>query len=267
MSSQESYEWGSFSLKGMVAIVTGGGSGIGKAICELFGKKGAIVELVDVNLDAGKAVADGIIKAGGAANASKVDVTDQKAVIAFAEDVMKRRGRIDVLVNNAGVSAIGTVEQCEEKDMEKVIAVNIKGVYNFCKAVAGPMQKNGGGSVVNLGSICSLAGLRDRFAYSMSKGAVFTMTQSMANDYVDKGIRVNCVCPARIHTPFVDGYLKKFYPGKEAEMFKKLSEYQPIGRMGQPKEVAALVLYLASKESSFCTGAAYPIDGGVTNLT
>eukprot|EP00466_Bigelowiella_natans_P013086 jgi/Bigna1/47937/estExt_Genewise1.C_200063 len=263
------YEWGSFSLDGKVAVVTGGGSGIGKAICELFAKKGAMVEILDLDLKKAEEVVKGIAESNskGSAHASQMDVTDEKQVSEVFAEIAKRKGTIDILVNNAGVSTIGTVEQATQKDMEFVLNVNVKGVFYCCKAVAPIMVKGGGGAVVNMGSIASVIGLRDRFTYSASKGAVLTMTLSMANDYVKQGIRVNAVCPARIHTPFVDGYLKKHYPGKEKEMFENLSKYQPMGRMGQPKEVAALVLYLASREAAFVTGAEYRIDGGVTGLT
>jgi NAD(P)-dependent dehydrogenase (short-subunit alcohol dehydrogenase family) len=125
------------------------------------------------------------------------------------------------------------------------------------------MLRQGGGVIVNMASIASLIGIPDRFAYSMTKGAVLTMTKSIAVDYVKRGIRCNCICPARVHTPFVDGYLAANYPGREEEMYRVLSEYQPIGRMGTPEEVAALALYLCSNEASFVTGQAYPIDGGV----
>ncbi|HEY2485732.1 MAG TPA: SDR family oxidoreductase [Candidatus Binataceae bacterium] len=142
-------------------------------------------------------------------------------------------------------------------------AVNVKGLFLCSQAAVARMKRDGGGAILNLASIASLIGLVDRFAYSMSKGAVLAMTRSIAVDFIGDKIRCNCVCPARVHTPFVDGYLNNTYPGREAEMFKQLSEYQPVGRMGTPEEVAALALYLCSDEASFITGQAYPIDGGV----
>jgi NAD(P)-dependent dehydrogenase (short-subunit alcohol dehydrogenase family) len=172
-------------------------------------------------------------------------------------------GSIDILVNNAGIAHIGTVTSTTEADLQRIYDVNVKGVYLCSKAAVPRMVEAGGGVILNLASIASLIGLLDRFAYSMSKGAVLTMTRSIAVDYIKQGIRCNCVCPARVHTPFVDGYLRDTYPGREQEMFRQLSEYQPIGRMAEPEEVAALALYLCSDEASFITGQAFPIDGGV----
>jgi NAD(P)-dependent dehydrogenase (short-subunit alcohol dehydrogenase family) len=166
-------------------------------------------------------------------------------------------------VNNAGIAHIGTVTSTTEADLQRIYDVNVKGVYLCSKAAVPRMVEAGGGVILNLASIASLIGLLDRFAYSMSKGAVLTMTRSIAVDYIKQGIRCNCVCPARVHTPFVDGYLRDTYPGREQEMFRQLSEYQPIGRMAEPEEVAALALYLCSDEASFITGQAFPIDGGV----
>ena len=183
---------------------------------------------------------------------------------AFARiDADQNSQRIDILINNAGIANIGTVENTSEADFDRVYSVNVKGIFLCSRAAVRRMLASGGGVILNLASIASLIGLTDRFAYSMSKGAVLTMTRSIAVDYVKRGIRCNCICPARVHTPFVDGYLRATYPGREAEMFKQLSEYQPLGRMGTPEEVAALALYLCSDEASFITGQAYPIDGGV----
>ena len=184
-------------------------------------------------------------------------------VITFAQ-ICAAHGRIDCLVNNAGISAVGDVLKATGAELDRVYAVNVKGVFHCLKAGVESMLADGkGGAIVNLASIASLIGLADRFSYSMTKGAVLTMTYSVATDYCKRNIRCNCVCPGRVHTPFVDAFLKKSYPGKEKEKFKELSEYQPIGRMGKPEEIASLILYLCSDEASFCTGAAYPIDGGV----
>ncbi|WP_346239033.1 SDR family NAD(P)-dependent oxidoreductase [Niabella insulamsoli] len=251
-----------FQLKNKKAIVTGGGSGIGKAVCLLFGKSGAQVFVADLNKDAAAQTAQEIINAGGNATAMPVNVADQAEVVkAFAD-----AGSIDILVNSAGVSHIGKVETTTAEDFEKVFNVNVKGVYNSLFAAIPLMKEKGGGVILNLASIASSVGIPDRFAYSMSKGAVLAMTLSTAKDYIKDNIRCNCISPARVHTPFVDGFLAKNYPGKEAEMYEKLSQTQPIGRMAKPDEIAALILYLCSDEASFITGCDYPIDGGFIKL-
>ena len=169
-------------------------------------------------------------------------------------------------MNNAGIAHVGNIEACEEADLDRLSNVNIKGVYNCIKACIAPFKSNGGGVILNLASIASSVGIDDRFAYSMTKGAVLTMTYSMAKDYVSDNIRCNCMSPGRVHTPFVDGFIKKNYPGQEEEMFAKLSKTQPIGRMGQPQEIADLALFLCSDEAGFITGTDYPIDGGFIKL-
>jgi 2-keto-3-deoxy-L-fuconate dehydrogenase len=251
-----------FRLDGRVAVVTGGGSGIGQAIALKFAAHGAVIRILDVNEPAAAATTEKIIAFGGSASAHLCDVTNQQDVKACFENLFCR-DRVHILINNAGVSHVGTVESTTEADFDRVVQVNIKGFYNCLHAIVGHMKDSGGGTILNMASIAGSSGLPDRFAYSMSKGAVLTMTRSIAVDYVKRGIRCNCICPARVHTPFVDGYLRTTYPGREAEMFKQLSEYQPLGRMGTPEEVAALALYLCSDEASFITGQAYPIDGGV----
>ncbi|MCH5597597.1 SDR family NAD(P)-dependent oxidoreductase [Niabella ginsengisoli] len=251
-----------FQLNNKKAIVTGGGSGIGKAVSLLFGKSGAQVFVTDLNKEAADKTVEEIIAAGGKASAVVVNVADQKEVI----DAFKEAGAVDVLVNSAGVSHIGKLETTSESDFDKVYNVNVKGVYNCLYAAIPLMKQNGGGVVLNLASIASSVGIPDRFAYSMSKGAVLAMTLSTAKDYIKDNIRCNCISPARVHTPFVDGFLAKNYPGKEAEMFEKLSQTQPIGRMAKPDEIAALILYLCSDEASFITGCDYPIDGGFIKL-
>jgi NAD(P)-dependent dehydrogenase (short-subunit alcohol dehydrogenase family) len=252
-----------FRLDGKNAAVTGAGSGIGRAIAKTFAAQGARVFVLERDERAGAQTVTAIVEAGGAAAVVACDVADASSVEAAFEKVIAECGRIDVLVNNAGIAHIGTVASTTEDDLDRIYSVNVKGVFLCSKAVVPRMVEAGGGVILNLASIASLIGLTDRFAYSMSKGAVLTMTRSIAVDYVKQGIRCNCVCPARVHTPFVDGYLRDTYPGREAEMFRELSEYQPIGRMAEPEEVAALALYLCSDEASFITGQAYPIDGGV----
>lgn len=230
-----------------------------------FAANGATVRIFDVNLKAAESVAADIGAALGTASVHACDVTDPAAVKSrFAE--MSAMGRIHVLVNNAGVSHVGNIESSSEEDFDRVLRVNVKGYYNCIRAVIGQMKAHGGGVILNLASVAGSAGLSDRFAYSTSKGAVIAMTYSVARDYVAHGIRCNCISPGRVHTPFVDGYLRKHYPGREKEMYDKLAATQPIGRMGEPDEVASLALFLCSDAASFITGVDYPLDGGFMNL-
>ena len=252
-----------FTLTGKFAVVTGGGSGIGEAIALLFGRQGAHVGVLDVDRAAAERSAAKIRDAGGRAEARGCDVSDFRQVGDAFAALQQVTGRLDILVNNAGVSHIGTVESTSEEDFDRLFRVNVKGVYLCAQAGVRIMLQQGGGVILNMASVASLIGIPDRFAYSMTKGAVHTMTLSIAVDYVKKNIRCNCICPARIHTPFVDQYLARTYPGREQEVFRQLSAYQPIGRMGKAEEVAYLALYLCSDEAAFVTGQAYPIDGGV----
>jgi len=252
-----------FSLKGKSAAVTGGGSGIGRAVAIVFAQQGATVHILDLSETAGKQVADEIESAGGKAKAYACDVSNQQQVGTIFQQI----GALDILVNNAGISHIGRADNTTEADFERVFNINVKGVYNCLHAAIPVMKAGGGGVILNMSSIAAVAGLTDRFAYSMSKGAVYAMTLSVAKDYIKDKIRCNCISPARVHTPFVDGFLAKNYPGKEDEMFAKLSQSQPIGRMGKPEEIANLILYLCSDEASFITGSDYPIDGGFLKLS
>lgn len=251
-----------FSLKGKSAIVTGGGSGIGKAISVLFAKQGADVHIVELNAEAALQAVNEIKAAGGQAFAYGCDVSRQLDVV----EVFHQIGNIDILVNNAGIAHIGRADTTTEVEFTKVFDVNVKGAYNCLYAAIPVMKQKGGGVVLNMASIGALVGLADRFAYSMSKGAVYAMTLSVAKDYMADGIRCNSISPARIHTPFVDGFIAKNYAGQEAEIFEKLSKSQPIGRMGKPEEVASLALYLCSDEAGFVTGNDYPLDGGFIKL-
>lgn len=251
-----------FSLKNKKAIITGGGSGIGQAICVLFAAQGAEVHIIELTPESASETLSLIEKNGGKAFVHAGDVSDQAAVQTIFEEI----GAINILVNNAGIAHIGKADTTSEMDFDRVMAVNVKGVYNCIYAAIPQLRKSGGGAIVNMASIAALIGLADRFAYSTAKGAVHAMTMSVARDYINENIRCNSVSPARVHTPFVDGFIKNNYPGKEAEMFEKLSKSQPIGRMAKPEEVAALVLFLSSDESGFITGTDYPIDGGFVKL-
>lgn len=251
-----------FSLKGKSAIITGGGSGIGKAISMLFAKQGANVHIIELNVEAAEQAVTEIKAAGGQADAYGCDVSKQEAVV----NVFQKIGAIDILVNNAGIAHIGKADTTSEEDFTKVFNVNVKGAYN-CLYAAIPALKNSSSAVIlNMASIAAVVGITDRFAYSMSKGAIFAMTLSVARDYMADGIRCNSISPARVHTPFVDGFIAKNYAGQEAEIFEKLSKSQPVGRMGKPEEVASLALYLCSEEAGFITGNDYPLDGGFIKL-
>jgi 2-keto-3-deoxy-L-fuconate dehydrogenase len=245
--------------------VTGGGSGIGQAIALRFASQGAALRVLDLNESAAAETCKHIVALGGSASVHVCDVTNQAEVTTTFQKLC-RTERVQILINNAGISHIGTVESTSEADFDRVVQVNIKGFYNCMHAVVGHMKDAGGGVILNLASIAGSVGLPDRFAYSMSKGAVIAMTYSVARDYLAHKIRCNCISPARVHTPFVDGYLRKNYPGREQEMFDKLAKSQPIGRMAEPVEVASLALFLCSDEAAFITGVDYPIDGGFFNL-
>jgi 2-keto-3-deoxy-L-fuconate dehydrogenase len=251
-----------FELTSKVAVVTGGGSGIGKAISQKLAKHGATVYILDFNEETGRETEKEIKRAGGRAKFVSCDVAKASSVEAAFSQVGPS---LDILVNNAGIAHVGNLEGTGEDDFQRIFDVNVKGTFQCLKAGVSRMKARGG-AIINMASVASLVAVADRFAYSMSKGAVYTMTLSVAKDYVSYNIRCNCIAPARIHTPFVDGFLAKNYPGKEAEMFEKLSKTQPIGRMGEPDEVASLALYLASDEASFITGTCYPIDGGFVTL-
>lgn len=254
-----------FSFQQKTALITGGASGIGLAIAQTFAQAGATVHILELNLAAAEQAVDEIRAAGGQAYAHGVDVSMQADVQAAVKQI-GATGPIHLLVNNAGIAHIGTAETTTEADFDRLFSVNVKGVYNCLHAVLPLMKAAGGGVILNMSSIAATLGLTDRFAYSMSKGAVLSMTLSVAKDYLAHNIRCNCISPARVHTPFVDGFIAKNYPDQQAEMLTKLSASQPIGRMGTPAEVAALALYLCSDEAGFITGNDYPIDGGVIRL-
>jgi NAD(P)-dependent dehydrogenase (short-subunit alcohol dehydrogenase family) len=254
-----------FSLNNKIAIITGGGSGIGKAIAKLFATQGATVHILDFDEKGATQTVKEILDEGGKSFAAKCDVSNQQEVKMIVDGIVAASGAINLLVNNAGVAHVGTAETTGEDDFNRLLNVNVKGVYNCLHAVI-PHMKEKGGAILNMASIASSVGIPDRFAYSMTKGAVVGMTLATARDYISHHIRCNCISPARVHTPFVDGFLSKNYPGGEKEMFDKLSKSQPIGRMAEPEEIAYLVLYLCSDEASFITGCDYPIDGGFIKL-
>jgi len=251
-------------LDNKTAIITGGGSGIGKAISILFAQQGATVCIIDVD-DNCSTVVEHIKDVDRKAFFYKCDISDQAAVKNIVEHIFQQHAAVDILINNAGIAHVGTAESTALTDFERLMNVNVKGTYNCLHEVI-PFMKQQGGSIVNMASVAALVGLNDRFAYSATKGAVYAMTLSVAKDYLSYKIRCNSISPGRVHTPFVDGFIAKNYPGKETEMFDKLSKTQPIGRMGKPEEIAHLALYLCSDEASFITGCDYPIDGGFVKL-
>jgi len=254
-----------FSLKGKTALITGGGSGIGKAIATTFANQGAKVHIFETDSNAVEQTVSEIQKKGNVAAAHIVDVTEFDQINTLVQSIAEKDS-IDVLVNNAGIAHIGTVESTAEADFDRLFGVNVKGVFNCTKACIPYMKNAGKAAIVNMASIAGSIGIKDRFAYSMTKGAVLAMTYSIAKDFLEYNIRCNSISPARVHTPFVDGFISKNYPGQEKEMFEKLSKTQPIGRMGTPEEIAALALYLSSDEAGFITGTDYPIDGGFIKL-
>jgi len=251
-----------FELTGKKAVITGGGSGIGKAIAMLFAQRGADVHLLDISEAACAQVAREIREEGGRATAHACDVTRQADVHACLGAI----GPLGILVNNAGIAHVGKADNTAEEDFDRVMSVNVKGAYNCLHAAIPLLKENGGGVILNMASVAAWVAVPERFAYSAAKGALMSMTLSVAKDYLQDGIRCNSISPGRVHTPFVDGFLAKNYPGREAEMFERLSQTQPIGRMARPDEVAALALYLCSEQASFITGSDYPIDGGFIKL-
>lgn len=253
-------------LKNKTALITGGASGIGKAIVRKFLQEGADVHVLDIKNDENKSGAKSNNNPGtGVVKFHKCDISEYQQVHVIVGEILEKSG-IDILVNNAGIAHIGNLENTSEKDVDRLYLVNIKGTYNCLHACIGSMVKNGGGVILNMASVAASIGISDRFAYSLTKGAVRAMTFSVAKDYIKKNIRCNCISPARVHTPFVDSYLDEYYPDNKQEMFEKLSHTQPIGRMGTPEEIAGLALFLCSDKASFITGTDYPIDGGFIRL-
>ncbi len=253
-----------FELTSPYVIITGGASGIGLSMVSLFNKHGAIVDVFDINKPTPASLEEkGIDKR--TVHFHEIDITNQQQLKELVSVIAIQR-EIGILINNAGIAHIGNAVNTSEKDFQKIFDVNVKGAYNCIQACLPFMIENGEGVILNMASVAATIGISDRFAYSMSKGAILSMTLSVAKDFIKNGIRCNCISPARVHTPFVDGFIEKHYPGQEREIFEKLSASQPIGRMGEPDEVAALAYYLCSKQASFITGSDYPLDGGFTRL-
>jgi NAD(P)-dependent dehydrogenase (short-subunit alcohol dehydrogenase family) len=253
-----------FRLDRKIVAVTGGASGIGEAIAREFAAQGACVHIVDIDFEKAQSAARQIQESGGQATAHHCDASDASVTEQVFGSIL--RGGLHILVNSVGMAHIGTLETTNPADFDQVFRVNVRSYYNSMRAAIPYMKGNGGGVILNIVSIAASVGLADRFAYSMSKGAVLSMTYSVARDYVQHKIRCNSISPARVHTPFVDRYLRKNYPGREAEIFAGLAELQPIGRMAEPGEVATLALFLCSDNAGFITGTDYPIDGGFLNL-
>ncbi len=251
-----------FSLTGKTALVTGAGSGIGAAIAETFAAAGAYVVVADLNETSGNHTLATIQSAGGTGEFAALDVTSESACDALAQRLNAQRGPLDVLVNNAGIGHVGTLLTTSGTDFDRILGVNVRGVFNVTRAFLPAMVERGKGSVINLASSAGLEGLKDRFAYATSKHAVVGMTRCLALDHAQTGVRVNCLCPGRVETPFVKSRLAE-YPDREAA-YREMCSTQANGRMGRPEEIAAFALYLASDESSFVTGAALAIDGGMT---
>lgn len=250
-------------MKNKTIVITGGASGIGLAMVKKFAAEGSTVYFIDTNHQEGTKVQLEEHEKGFPVKFLEGNLSDFDSIRHLVNSIP---GKIDVLINNAGISHIGKVENTSSDDFDRLYSVNIKGVFHSIKAALPKLIENGGGSILNLCSVAATIGIPDRFAYSMTKGAVLSMTLSVARDYVDQGIRCNCLSPGRVHTPFVDGFLAKNYPGQEKEMFAKLAATQPIGRMGTPEEIAELAYFISSDAGGFITGTNFNIDGGFLGL-
>lgn len=254
-----------FTLEGKRALVTGAASGIGRAIAQVIAQAGAEIILLDLTFEAAQHAAAQIAsETGSLCSPAACDVGDEASVNAAFQQMSP--GSLDILVNSAGVAHVGTLMDTSPADFDRLYRVNVRGTYLCMQAAVQRMSAQRSGVILNMASIAATSGLDSRFAYSMTKGAVLSMTLSVAKDCLPLGIRCNCISPARVHTPFVDGFLAKNYPGRESEMMATLSASQPVGRMGTPEEIAQLALYLCSDAASFITGSDVFIDGGFTNL-
>lgn len=249
-----------FSLSGKVALITGAGSGIGASIAQVFAQAGAHVIVADIQPDAGSSVCTEIHESNGSAEHVQIDVSDEASALQVAQDIHRSHGKLDILVNNAGIGHVGTIMQTTIADLDRLYRVNVRGVFNVSKAVLPKMLERKSGNIINLASIGGVVGIRDRIAYCTTKFAVVGLTKSMALDHAADGIRVNCICPGRVETPFVTARLKE-YPDP-AKAYREMSATQAVGRMAKPEEIAHAALYLASEESAFITGSDFIIDGG-----
>ena len=244
-------------------LITGGASGIGLALVEKFATEGSKVYFIDSNGQLGKQVEKEFQEKGKPVTFLEVDIREESQVQTAVQSIPSK---LDVLINNAGISHIGNLASTSLADFERLFAVNVSGMFLCSQAALPKLIEEGGGSILNMCSVAATMGIPDRFAYSMTKGATLSMTLSIARDYVTQGIRCNCISPGRVHTPFVDGFLAKNYPGKEQEMFEKLAATQPIGRMGTPTEIAELAYFISSDAGKFITGSNFTIDGGFTGI-
>jgi len=255
-----------FRLDNKIAPVTSAGSGIGREIALVYAKQGATAVVADIDSDAAQRVVAEIEQAGGAAGALALDVADEASVEAAFAEVVRRYGRLDISVNNAGVSHVGNILETTAADWDRVMSVNARGVFLCARAAVDQMlrQEPAGGVLVNMASVAGLIAVERRFPYCASKGAVIALTRSIAIDFAAQRIRANAICPGTVHTPFVEGYLQRSFADRIDEVRAQLNARQPIGRMGRPEEIAAAALYLASDEAEFVSGSAFAIDGGWT---
>lgn len=247
------------------ALITGAGSGIGQRTALKLAEQGAHVVIVDLNIEAANTTKALITELGGKASSYQCDIANNAQVKEVIGAILKEHA-IDILINNAGIAHVGNLENTTEDNLDRVYNVNVKGAYNMMSTIITSMKDRRSGIIVNIASIAASVGIEDRFAYSMSKGAILTMTYSVARDYIDHGIRCNCISPARVHTPFVDNFIEKNYPNNQEEVFTKLSKSQPIGRMGTVDEMSSLISFLCSEDAAFITGSNIPIDGGFVTL-
>ena len=250
-----------FSLVGKITLVTGAASGIGEAIARQFAQAGALVYVADTNVEQATSVVEEIRVAGGQAEFIELDVTDEAACNQVVQSVLEENeNRLDVLVNNAGVGLVGTILETSGADLERLLAVNVKGMFYLCKAALPAMIERKSGSIINLASIGGVLAIPDRFAYCATKFAVVGLTKCMALDHGETGVRINCICPGRVDTPFVQARLKE-YPEPEKFMQQMVAPHA-LKRLAQPVEIANAALYLACDESAFVTGSSFVIDGG-----